>query len=189
MPNLGVVIASVRERRAGAAVADWFVALARRHAGFQVDVLDLQTVGLPVLEEPEHPRLRKYRSEKTKSWSARVAAMDAFVFVTPEYNYSSPPALVNALDHLYVEWNYKPVGFVSYGGISGGLRGVQMTKQIVTSFKMVPMTEQVALPFFTKMMDAVAGTFNGGEVNEKAAASMLDELVRWTIALKVLRTG
>lgn len=189
MLKLGVVIASVREGRAGAGVAEWFVGLARQHGGFDVEVLDLKEVDLPVLNESAHPRLQKYSGEKTKAWSARVAGMDAFVFVTPEYNFGTPPALVNALDHLYVEWNYKPVGFVSYGGVSGGLRSVQMTKQIVTTLKMVPIVEQVTLPFFNKLVDSATGTFDGGEVNDKAARTMLNELVRWTNALKVLRAG
>lgn len=189
MPKLGVVIASVREGRGGAAVADWFVELARKHAGFEIEVLDLKEIALPMLDEPAHPRLQKYERESTKAWSARVAALDGFVFVTPEYNYGSPPALVNALDHLFVEWQYKPVGFVSYGGVSGGLRSVQMTKQIVSTLKMVPLVEQVTLPFYTKLMDSASGRFNGGEVNEKAANAMLNELGRWTNALRALRTS
>lgn len=188
MPKLGVVIASVREGRGGAAVSDWFVDVARKHGGFDVTTLDLKQTDLPLLDEPAHPRLQKYAREKTKAWSASVQAMDAFVFVTPEYNFGSPPALINALDHLYVEWNYKAAGFVSYGGVSGGLRSVQMTKQVVTTLKMVPIVEAVAIPFFTKLVDGATGKFDGGELHDKAAAAMLNELVRWTGALKVLRT-
>jgi len=185
--KLGVVIASVREGRGGAAVADWFVAFARTHGHFEVSVLDLKEFDLPLLDEPAHPRLQKYERETTKRWSAAVRDMDAFVFVTPEYNFGCPPALVNALDHLYVEWSYKPVGFASYGGVSGGLRGVQMTKQIVTTLKMVPMVEAVNVPFYTKLIDGATGRFNAGETNDKAAAAMLTELARWTEALSSLR--
>ena len=187
MPNLGVIVASVREKRGGAAVSDWFVGVARNHGAFDVTVLDLKEIGLPLLDEPAHPRLQKYEREKTRSWSASVSAMDAFVFVTPEYNFGSPPALINALDHLYVEWNYKPAGFVSYGGVSGGLRSVQMTKQVVTTLKMVPIVEAVALPFFTKLVDGATGRFDGGDSNIKAATVMLNELLRWTTALRALR--
>lgn len=186
MAKLGVVVASTREGRGGLAVAQWFAAAAQRHARFEVELIDLVAVNLPMLEEPNHPRLQKYTGERTKAWSATVAAMDAFVFVTPEYNFGSPPALVNALDHVYVEWNYKAAGFVSYGGISGGLRSVQMTKQILTALKMVPIVEAVTLPFFTKMLDH-SGGFTAGESQERAAAAMLDELVRWTSALRSLR--
>ncbi len=187
MPKLGVIIASVREGRGGLPVAEWFTGLARTHGGFDVTLIDLKAVDLPLLDEPEHPRLQKYRRDKTKEWSATIASLDAFVIVTPEYNYGSPPALVNAFDHLYKEWNYKAVGFVSYGGVSGGTRSVQMTKSIVTSLKMVPIVEAVNIPFYTRLLDKASGTFPGGEPHDGAAKRMLDELARWTAALASLR--
>ena len=187
MPTLGVVIASVREGRGGLAVAEWFFEIARSHGGFDATMIDLKEVDLPLLKEPKHPRLQQYTDEKTKAWSRTVASTDAFVFVTPEYNFSMPPALLNALDHLYVEWNYKAVGLVSYGGVSGGMRSAQMTRQVLTAFKMVPLVESVALPSYTKQVDAATGKFNGGEAAEKAANVMLKELARWTAALASLR--
>jgi NAD(P)H-dependent FMN reductase len=117
VPKLGVIVASVREGRGGLAVAQWFVERARAHGGFDITLIDLKTVGLPLLDEPQHPRLGQYQRDTSKAWSATISPLDAFVFVTAEYNYSTPPALVNALDHLYVEWNYKAAGLVSYGGM------------------------------------------------------------------------
>jgi NAD(P)H-dependent FMN reductase len=187
MPTLGVIVASTREGRAGLPIAEWFVALARQHGGFDVQTLDLKIVDLPLLEEPNHPRLQRYTQEKTKAWSAQVSACDAFVIVSPEYNFSSPPALINALHHLYLEWNYKPAAFVSYGGISGGLRSVQMTKLLLTTLKMVPLYEAVTIPFFSQQIDAATGVFKGNESQEKAAAQMLAELARWSAALQTLR--
>ena len=146
MMHLQIVIVSTREQRQGPAVARWFHTQAERHAGFDLELVDLADVNLPLLDEPHHPRLANYMHEHTKRWSAIVSRADAFVFVTPEYNYGSPPSLVNALDYLLREWAYKPVGFVSYGGISGGTRSVQMTKQIVTSLRMMPMVEAVTHP-------------------------------------------
>ncbi len=150
-------------------------------------MVDLAEAALPVFDEPRHPRLQEYEHDHTRAWSERVGRADAFVFVTPEYNFGPPPSLVNVLDYLVKEWAYKPVGFVSYGGVSAGLRSVQMTKQIVAALKMVPMVEAVAIPFFSRHVDAETGGFDPGEVQEKAARVMLDELVRWTDALKVLR--
>lgn len=186
-PRLGIVIASTRVNRGGEPVAAWVVEQARAHGAFEVEVLDLRRIALPMLDEPNHPRLQKYTREETKAWGATVAAVDAFVFVTPEYNHGTPPALANALDHLFFEWQYKPVGFVSYGGVSGGLRSVQMTKLMMASLKMVPMVEAVPLPFYAQLIDKASGAFTPGEANEKAANAMLDELVRWQSALRVLR--
>src|SRR5437868_699719 len=115
MPSLHVVTVSTRQGRAGRPVATWFVERARAHGGFEVRDVDLAEVALPVLDEPNHPRFRNYQHEHTRRWSAIVEAADAFVFVTPEYNYFSPPSLVNAFDYLLHEWAYKPCGFVSYG--------------------------------------------------------------------------
>lgn len=187
MPRLGVIIASVRQGRAGQPVADWFVDLARTHGAFEVEVVDLREWALPLLEEPHHPRQHKYQGEKTRQWSAAVSALDAFVIVSPEYNYSSPPALVNAIDHLYTEWNYKAAGFVSYGGISGGLRAVQMTKTLLAAVKIVPIVEAVALPAFTQQIDKESGAFKSTDSQQQAAKAMLDELRRWTEALAALR--
>ena len=185
MPRLTIIIASVREGRAGEAVARWFIERAQQHGKFEVQVADLRELNLPIFNEPHHPRLKKYVHESTKQWSATVDASDAFVFVTPEYNYSSPPALVNALDTVYHEWTYKPVGFVTYGGISGGLRAMQMTRMMVTGFKMMPMVEAVNIPFFTQFVQD--GVFKANETHEKSVTPMLDELLRWAEALKTLR--
>jgi NAD(P)H-dependent FMN reductase len=185
MPKLTIIIATVREGRAGEAIAQWFIERARQHGKFDVQVADLKELNLPLLNEPHHPRLKKYVHQSTKHWSAIVDAADAFVFVTPEYNYATPPALVNALDTVYHEWTYKPVGFVTYGGISGGLRAMQMTRTMVTGFKMMPMVEAVNIPFFSQLMEN--GVFKSNETHDKAVPVMLDELLRWATALKTLR--
>ena len=185
MPTLTIIIVSIRDGRAGEAVANWFIDRAKQHGKFDVQVADLKELKLPLMDEPHHPRLKKYVRDSTKQWSATLEASDAFVFVTPEYNYSTPPSLVNALDTVYHEWTSKPVGFVTYGGISGGLRAMQMTRLMVTGFKMMPMVEAVNIPFFTQFVQD--GVFKANETHEKAVAPMLDELLRWSEALKTLR--
>jgi NAD(P)H-dependent FMN reductase len=184
--KLQIVIASTREERVGPAIAAWVVDRARAHGKFDVELVDLKEVNLPLLDEPEHPRLRKYKNAHTKAWSARVAAADAFLFVVPEYNYGMPPALLNALDYLFHEWHYKPAGMVSYGGISGGLRSAQMTRQMLTALRIMPIPEGVAIPFFKNLIDA-EGRFTGGELQETASTAMLGELARWAEALAPLR--
>lgn len=186
-PALHVVVASTRPGRQGAKVAAWFQAAALAHGAFRVELVDLAEVALPLFDEPRHPRLRQYEHAHTHAWSAVVDRADAFVFVTPEYNHGPPPALVNALDFVVQEWAYKPVGFVSYGGVSAGLRGVQATKAIVTALKMMPIPEAVSIPFFVQHMDPDTGEFRPPETQSFAATAMLDELLRWTRALKTLR--
>jgi NAD(P)H-dependent FMN reductase len=186
LPKLEVVIASTRPNRVGLPIANWFLERAMAHGKFAVALADLKAIDLPPLDEPNHPVKRQYEHEHTKVWSARVDAADAFVFVTPEYNHASPPALLNAIDYLVHEWAYKPVAFVSYGGISGGTRSVEMTKQILTGLKMMPIPESVILPFVTKFIDP-KGAFAATEAHAASAVKMLDELARWSTALMTLR--
>lgn len=186
MPVLQIIVASTRPGRIGPAIADWVGGHARHHGGFEVEVVDLAEVNLPLFDEPHHPRLGQYEHDATRQWSATVARADAFVFVMPEYNHSFNAALKNALDHLFVEWADKPVGFVSYGGVSGGLRAVAAIKPVVSALRMVPALEAVTLPFvFSQIAD---GSFTPAEITVEATDAMLDELVRLTGLLAPART-
>jgi NAD(P)H-dependent FMN reductase len=184
MIKLTVVIASTRPGRAGLPIGKWFIDFAQKDERFEVNLADLAELDLPFLDEPRHPRFQDYEHEHTRLWSQIASNADAFVFVTPEYNYGAPPSLLNALDFLAKEWHYKPVGFVSYGGVSAGTRSVQMTKQIVTSLRMMPLPEAVSIPFFSQFLKD--GVFTPNTELEKGAQIMLDELNKWATALKPL---
>jgi NAD(P)H-dependent FMN reductase len=185
-PTLQIVIASTRPGRVGLPVAEWFIGRARAHGGFALDIVDLAELALPFMDEPNHPRLRRYEHQHTKDWSARVDAADAFVLVMPEYNYGFTAPLKNALDFLHHEWHYKPVGFVSYGGIAAGTRALQLLKSVLTGVKLVAVTEAVNIPFVRQFLDD-DGVFHPNEVLEQAADAMLEELVRVEAALRPLR--
>lgn len=141
---LQIVTVSTRPGRKGPTVAAWFEGQARAHARFEIEPVDLGEVNLPLFDEPEHPRLQNYQHEHTKRWSAIVDRADAFVFVMPEDNFSPPPSMLNAVDYLLHEWAYKPAGFVSYGGVSGGMRAMQMVKLTLNAVKVVPISHLLA---------------------------------------------
>ena len=185
-PKLLIVIASTRPGRVGLPVGSWFEGYAQAHGAFDVEVADLLEVNLPLMDEPNHPRLAQYTHKHTRDWGATVKAADAFAFVMPEYNYSLTAPLKNAIDYLHNEWQYRPVGFVSYGGISGGMRAVQMVKQVVTTLKMTPLPEAVTIQFVAKLINDDS-EFVPSETIEHAATAMLDELLRVGAALSVLR--
>jgi NAD(P)H-dependent FMN reductase len=186
MATLGIMVASTRPGRVGLPVGQWIEKEAREHGGFdEIDLIDLAEVGLPFMNEPNHPRLGQYVHQHTRDWSARVAGADAFVFVMPEYNSGFNAELKNAIDYLYTEWLYKPVGFASYGGVSAGTRAVQMVKQVVTSLKMTPVVEAVSIPFVQQFVDEQALAPN--EVMTAGAKAMLDELTRVEAALRSYR--
>jgi NAD(P)H-dependent FMN reductase len=186
MPRLMIVIASTRPGRGGQPIAEWFIRRATEHDGFELDVVDLAELNLPALDEPNHPRLRRYTQRHTREWSERVDAADAFVFVTPEYNHGYPSSLKLAIDYLHHEWRYKPVGFVSYGGVAAGTRSVEQLQQVVTAVRMMAVIEQVNIPFYQQFIDD-GGVVRPNEVMEQAADAMLDQLVRLEATLRPLR--
>ena len=181
-----IIIASTRPGRVGLPVGQWFHERAVQHGGFDVELVDLASLNLPFMDEPKHPRLRQYTHQHTKDWSDAVDAADALVFVTPEYNHGLTAPLKNAIDYLNQEWAYKPVGFVSYGGVAAGTRAVQQLKPVVSVLKMVPLVEAVSIPFVQQFLNDEK-QIQANEVMETAATAMLDELARWATALRPLR--
>jgi NAD(P)H-dependent FMN reductase len=174
--RLAVLIGSTREGRAGAAIARWFLTHVERHAGFEVDVLDLLDMPLPA-------RLTEDTTPEQEAWAARIAAADAYVVVTPEYNHSFPAALKHAIDCAYEEWFAKPVGFVSYGGLGRGLRAVEQLRLVFAELHASTVRDGVSI----NLDDGVDAT---GWVSDasagRAAKSMLDQLAWWG---RTLRAG
>jgi NAD(P)H-dependent FMN reductase len=185
-PLLQIIICSTRPGRVGPAVGDWITATAEADGRFEVEVVDLAEVNLPMFDEPKHPRFRQYEHQHTRDWSAVIDRADAFIFVVPEYNYGYNAATKNAIDYLNHEWKYKPVGYASYGGVAAGTRAVQQLKQVMTTLKMVPLFEAVNIPFVQQFLDA-GKRLQPNEVMTEAAAAMLDELARLAATLRPLR--
>jgi NAD(P)H-dependent FMN reductase len=186
--RLNIIIASTRPGRGGPAVANWFYEFARKDGRFEPVLVDLAGVNLPILDEPNHPKMKKYEHAHTKRWSDIVDSADAYVFVTPEYDYNAPPSLTNALIYLFNEWSYKPAAFVSYGGISGGLRSVESIKGLIAGLHMVPIPEGVPIPNYRQYIND-EGVFEANDPMKAGAATMLDELLKWATALKPLRVN
>jgi NAD(P)H-dependent FMN reductase len=185
MPLLQIIVGSTRPVRAGEPIAAWFHGLAREVGTFETELLDLAEIDLPFLNERAHPRLQKYEHPKTQAWSSTIARGDAYVMVTPEYNHSFPAALKNAIDFLHAEWRSKPVGFVSYGGISGGTRAVHALKPVVTALGMVAVPEAVNVGFFSQRIKD--GRFDPAPETVQAGHAMLGSLLAWAKATEPLR--
>ncbi len=183
MYKLKIITTTTRPGRKGPLLAAWIAEIARQYPDYETEVIDLGELKLPLMDEPEYPRLRKYQHEHTKKWSGTIDGADAFILITAEYNYSMTAPIKNAIDYLFHEWADKPAAFVSYGGASGGTRAVQMLKQVLTTLKVVPVTEAVVLPFFTKMIND-EGTFESNEGIDQSAHVMMKELLRWTHLLR-----
>lgn len=184
--SLHVVVGSTRPGRIGPAIASWFVDVARGHDEFDVTLVDLLDLDLPLLDEPGHPRNGRYTHPHTQRWSNSVTSADALVFVVPEYNHSFNAATKNAIDFLHAEWRYKPIGFVSYGGVAAGTRAVQALKPVFTSVKAFPLFESVNIPRVDSAIDN--GRYHATAYVAAAAHTMLDELLKVSRVLRPLRS-
>ena len=184
--KLNIIIGATRPSRQGPAIARWFDGFARDHGPFDVALVDLAEFKLPLLDEPAHPRLQQYEHDATKRWSASVASADAFVFVTPEYDYFPPASLVNCVQVLLREWAYKPAGIVSYGGVSGGLRATQGLRQLLGNVNVHALPQTVPIPFFSTFIGD-DGVFVPNEQVAEGSRLMLSELGKWAKALSTLR--
>ncbi|MFD8100426.1 NADPH-dependent FMN reductase [Nocardia fluminea] len=178
--RLAVVIGSTREGRFGPTIASWFVQQAGLRDTVTVDVVDTASIELPHTfgAATDHPSV----TEATE----KLARADAFVVVTPEYNHSYPGSLNNLIDTHHAEWQAKPVGFVSYGGISGGLRAVEHLRPVFAELHAVTVRDSVCFPNPWGRFDD-AGELSAPNDADAAAATMLDQLTWWGEALRAAR--
>jgi NAD(P)H-dependent FMN reductase len=139
-----------------------------------IEPVDLAQVNLPFLDELEQPKFGLYRHAHTKAWSATVSRAQGFLFVVPEYNHGYNAATKNAIDFLFKEWDDKPVGFVSYGGRSGGARATEQLRQVVETVGMTPVSDSVAVVNVEQRVSD--GRFTSDPQLDAAAQAMLDAL-------------
>ena len=188
--RLTVVVASVREGRFGPVVGDWFAEQARRHEGFEVDLIDLAEVELPVALPATPLRMDPdpLRPAGMAELTASLAAADAIVVVTPDINNSYPASIKTAIDWHYTEWSRKAVGFVGYSGAGGGLNAIAHLRQVFAELDAHTVRDYVSFPRYYQLFDA-DGRLTDPAAHEAAAAGMLDRLHWWAVALTAARTA
>ena len=185
MLNVGIIIGSTRPGRKAEAVARWVFDIASRRSDASFEVVDIADYNLPLLDEAVPPMMNQYEKPHTKTWAAKIATFDAFVFVTPEYNHATSGALKNAIDFLFREWNDKAAGFVGYGGV-GGVRAVENLRLVMGEIKIAAVRAQVALSLYDDFEQF--SMLKPRPRQEKAVNAMLDDLVPWGEALRAMRT-
>lgn len=184
-PRIQVILGSTRQGRAGERVAQWFVDLAQQRDDLDVELVDLRDWPLPFFDSPTSPKRELSDDHRVQAWAEKVDAADGFVIVTPEYNFGYPAVLKNALDHLYHQWSSKPVAFVGYGGMSGGIRSVHQLRQVVVELGLTQIQNQVIIPrVFAafgedgRLVDPIA---------ERTASALLTEIAEWAPLLRTKR--
>ncbi|MGW1210540.1 NADPH-dependent FMN reductase [Streptomyces sp. NPDC002499] len=175
-----LVLGSNRHGRFGPVVADWLLDRMRDHDDLDPEVMDVAEADLPTTFEPSAAALAA-RSSVTP----RLAAADAFVVLTPEYNHSFPAGLKNLIDWHYTEWRAKPVALVSYGGLAGGLRAAEHLRQVFAELHAVTIRDTVSFHNAGTSFDE--GRLKDPAGPDAAAKVMLDQLVWWGRALREAR--
>ncbi|WP_433200884.1 NADPH-dependent FMN reductase [Nocardia sp. CA-107356] len=187
--KLAVIIGSVREGRFAPAVASWFVEQATRHGGFEIDLIDLAEVELPLALPAVSPMLDPdpERPAGMTDLTRRLGEADAFVILTPDYNRSYPASLKAAIDWHFTQWDRKAIGFVGYSGASGGLLAIEHLRQVFNELNAHTIRNYVTFPRYYLLFDAEGGLLEPDEP-AAAATAMLDQLHWWATALTAARS-
>ncbi|MEU5977722.1 NAD(P)H-dependent oxidoreductase [Streptomyces sp. NPDC047315] len=184
MTRIGIILGSTRPQRNGGAVAEWVHDIAVRRGDAEYELVDIAELALPLLDEPIPPLAGMYQHPHTLAWAERIARLDGFVFVTPEYNHSVPGALKNAIDYLFAEWNDKAAGFVGYGPV-GAVRAVEHLRLVMAELQVATVRAQVALTFDADFVDR--SEFRPTAEKAELVGSVLDQVVAWSQALEPVR--
>src|SRR3989449_8359605 len=184
MLKVGIITGSSRLNRKSLDVAKWVLETARKRSDAEYELVDIKDFELPLLDEPMPPSMGRYQQPHTKRWAAKIASLDAFVFVSPEYNHGIPAALKNAIDFLFREWNDKAAGFVSYGG-AGGARAVEQLRLVLAEVHIATVRNQVLLSMFNDFENF--SVFKPAPQHEKSVNAVFDQVIAWAGALKTLR--
>lgn len=186
MLKVGIIVGSTRPGRKAAAVAKWAYDILKSRKDAEFEIVDIEDYKLPLLDEPVPPTMGQYSKAHTKTWSEKIASLDAFIFVTPEYNHSTSAALKNAIDFLFHEWNNKAAGFIGYGG-AGGVRAVENLRLVMCEIKVATVRAQVMLSLYSDFENFTI--FKPHEHHDKAVHAVADEVIAWGAAMKGLREG
>lgn len=186
MMKIGIITGSTRPGRNSLQVANWVKEIADNHGGAKFELVDLVEFNLPMYAEPISAAYSQdYQTPEAIPWSKKIAELDGYVFVCPEYNHGITSALKNAIDYLYIEWNNKAAGIVSYGS-AGGVRAAESLRIIMAELQVATVRSHPAMSLFTDFIKMKE--FNPAAVHEKSVHVMLDQVIAWSTALQPLRT-
>lgn len=186
MALVKVILGSTRPNRFGIQPADWVMEQTKQITDHTFELIDLEKVNLPLLDEPAPPMMQQYTKDHTKAWSKTISEADGFVFIVAEYNHSIPAALKNAIDFLFVEWNFKPASFVSYGSLAGGARSVEHMRAVCGELRMYDLREQLLMPDYYHHLDE-AGLHDFEDSHVEQIQKILTQTAFWADKLRVIR--
>jgi NAD(P)H-dependent FMN reductase len=145
-PRILVVVGTTREGRFSEKVAAWLMDRLEARDDLVPELADLRDHPLPFFDQTLAPAYghRDYAPEVAR-WAERVEAADGYLMVTSEYNHGYPAVLKNALDHVFPEFNRKPVAFAGYGN-AGGARAIEQLRMVAVELELAPLRHSVHIP-------------------------------------------
>ena len=173
--RVALILGSTREGRFGETVAHWAAGRIAARSDMAVELIDPLEIDFP-------KRLEKEPGPAVQALRERLGGADAFVVVTPEYNHGYSAILKQLIDAAKAEWVAKPVGFVSYGGVSGGLWAVEQLRLVFAELHAVTLRDALAFSMAWNLFDE-AGEPHDGERPDRAMTVMLDHLTWWALTL------
>lgn len=189
LPRIGIVLGSTRDGRFADRPVEWLMSMASSRTDATFEIVDLRDYPMPFFDEPRSPMMVPPKNEVALRWGKKVAELDAFVFITPEYNHGIPAVLKNALDYAYSEFNRKPATFVAYGN-AGGARGVEQLRLVLAELQVASLKHAVHIGYAEFVGMLMQGkTFGDFPYLEQSAVKMLDDLLWWTNTLRAGRAA
>jgi NAD(P)H-dependent FMN reductase len=188
--RIGIILGSTRTGRFADRPAEWLFGIAKRREGVTFELVDLRDYPMPFFDELKSPMRERPKNEVAQKWARKLGELDAFVFVTGEYNRSIPGVLKNAIDHVYAEFNRKPAAFVAYGN-AGGARAIEQLRLMLVELQVAPLRNAVHIIGRAEFMDLLMNqkTFSDFPHLEQAAEAMLDDLIWWATTLRAGRSS
>lgn len=169
--KLAIIYGSAREGRFCDTVVNWVATEVRGHQQFAIDLID--------------PRdLANGRADVAR----RLDEADAFIVVTPEYNHGYTADLKALIDAHSIEWQAKPLAFVSYGGISGGLRAIEQLRLVFAELHVVAIRDTVSFAFASRRFDQSGALIEPRDAR-KAMSVLLARLLWWANNLRDARVN
>ncbi|MCM3512405.1 MULTISPECIES: NADPH-dependent FMN reductase [Carnobacterium] len=185
MTKIGIITGSTRPGRNSLQVAQWVKELADKRGDAEYEIVDIAEYHLPLYNEPISAAYsQNYVTPEAIPWSKKIAELDGYVFITPEYNHGITSALKNAIDYLYPEWNNKAAGIVSYGS-SGGVRAAEALRVVLAELQVADVRTHPAMSLFTDFVNM--NEFKPADLHAATVSTLLDQVVAWSTTLQPLR--
>ena len=92
------------------------------------------------------------------------------------------------MDHIYAEWNRKPLAVIGYGGLYGGIRAVEALRQYAVELQMVSIRNCVTFPTVARTFP-VHATEPTDPISDQVAEQILNDISWWATLLRTARTA